>query len=217
MNECLSTMAAATVFTGIVGAAVVIGLLWGLASRRSSLPCPVWLRWLVELDNPFAQTNHAAFIVEHLSLEPGMRVLDAGCGPGRLTIPLAKRIAPGKVLALDLQAGMLSRAKQKVEAAGLTNIEFLHAGLSEVTLPRGAFDRAVMVTVLGEIPDRFGALREVFAALRPGGILSISEIIFDPHFQTRRVVANLAKRVGFQEEALLGGRFAYLMLLRKPK
>jgi len=41
----------------------------------------------------------------------------------------------------------------------------------------------VLVTVLGEVPDREAALREIFDALKPGGILSVTEIIFDPHFQ----------------------------------
>ena len=77
---------------------------WRLASRRQHLPCPVWLRWLVELDNPFTQTNRATFIVETLALSSGMTVLDAGCGPGRLTVPLAQGVGPtGRVVALDIQ------------------------------------------------------------------------------------------------------------------
>lgn len=69
-----------------IGLGVVIlaaGLAWRLASRRQELPCPVWLRWLVEMDNPFTQISRADVIVEHLGLEPGMQVLDIGCGPGR--------------------------------------------------------------------------------------------------------------------------------------
>ena len=87
----------------LVGVAVLalVGLIWRLASRRQSLPCPVWLRWLVEIDNPFTKTNRAAFIVETLSLSPGMTVLDAGCGPGRLTVPLARSVGTnGHVVAL---------------------------------------------------------------------------------------------------------------------
>lgn len=56
-----------------------IAVIWRLASRRQSLPCPVWLRWMVELDNPFTKTNRAAEIIRHLNLQPGMTVLDAGC------------------------------------------------------------------------------------------------------------------------------------------
>lgn len=50
----------------LAGLTVLIFIAWRLASRRQSLPCPVRLRWLVELDNPFTKTNRAAFIIEHL-------------------------------------------------------------------------------------------------------------------------------------------------------
>lgn len=99
----------ANLVIGTAIALLVITALWRLASRRHSLPCPVWLRWMVELDNPFTKTNRAAFIVEQLGLEPGMSVLDAGCGPGWLTIPVAKRIGPsGRMVTMDLQSGMLA-------------------------------------------------------------------------------------------------------------
>ena len=68
---------------GLVGFGELVAVVWRLASRRAALPCPVWLRWAVELDNPFAQTNRAAAIIEHIDLQPGMTVLDMGCGPGR--------------------------------------------------------------------------------------------------------------------------------------
>src|SRR5512136_849620 len=96
------------VFAGFV-AIILAAVIWRVASRRRSLPCPVWLRGLVELDNPFAETHQAAFIVKTLALAPGMTVLDAGCGPGRLTVPLAKGVgASGGVVAMDIQAGMLA-------------------------------------------------------------------------------------------------------------
>ena len=164
----------------------VVATVWRLASRRQSLPCPVWLRWLVELDNPFTKTNRAAFIVETLALSPGMTVLDAGCGPGRLTVPLAREVGPaGRVVALDIQPGMLARAKTKTEAADHTNVEFVAAALGDGKLPTNHFDRVVLVTVLGEIPSGAAALAELFSALKPGGFLAIVEVIFDPHFQSR--------------------------------
>jgi len=199
-----------------VAAAVLIATAWRLASRRRTLPCPVWLRWLVELDNPFTKTNRAAFIVETLALSPGMTVLDAGCGPGRLTVPLARSVgAAGRVVALDIQAGMLARAKAKVEAAGLTNVEFVAGALGEGTLPANHFDCAVLVTVLGEIPDRASALKDLFSTLKPGGILAVVEVIFDPHFQSRGTVTNLAVAAGFRERTLFGHSLAYVIHFEK--
>lgn len=196
---------------------VLVALIWRFASRSRTLPCPAWLRWCVELDNPFTKTTQAAFIVGHLKLEPGMTVLDVGCGTGRLTIPIARSVGnQGVVLAMDIQAKMLALVKVKAETAGLNNIGFLHAGAGEGKLAGGRFDRALLVTVLGEIPEQEKALQEIFTALRPGGILSVTEIIFDPHFQSRRTVTRLAIAAGFQEKKFYGNRIAFILNFEKP-
>jgi 2-polyprenyl-3-methyl-5-hydroxy-6-metoxy-1,4-benzoquinol methylase len=194
----------------------VVGTVWRIASRRSSLPCPSWLAWLVEVDNPFFKNYNAGEIVERLDLQPGMKILDAGCGPGRVSIPLAKA-AGGKlqVVALDMQPRMLQRAKEKARAAGLENITFIEAAIESANLGSGEYDRAILVTVLGEIPDRQAALREIHRTLKPGGILSITEIMFDPHYQGRKTILELAGPVGFRQKSLFGNRFAFTILLDK--
>jgi ubiquinone/menaquinone biosynthesis C-methylase UbiE len=205
---------------GLLGAAVLLVVIfagWRLASRRWTVPCPSWLSWLVELDNPFFASTRANNIVAHLDLQAGMRALDAGCGPGRLTIPMAQKVGPaGLVVALDLQAEMLGRVKLKAERADLTNIEFHSAKLGSNELQFGSFDRAVLAAVLGEIPDRKAALREIFDALKPGGILVIAEVIADPHFQRHATVIGLASPIGFREKFRNGGRLAYSIYFEKP-
>ena len=177
----------------------------------------MWLRWLVELDNPFTKTNRAAVIIEHLDLVPGMTVLDMGCGPGRLTVPVAEKVEKrGRVVAVDIQAGMLRRAEAKAKKAGLSNIRFVQAGAGEGKLERDSFDRALLVTVLGEIPDRDAAMKEIFDVLKPGGVLSITEIIFDPHFQRRSTVTQIAERIGFREKRFFGNAIAYTLHFEKP-
>ena len=202
---------------GLIGLGLLISIIWRFYSRRHTLPCPSWLGWMVELDNPFTKTNRASTIIENLGLEPGMNVLDAGCGPGRLTIPIAQKIGPqGEVVAMDIQQGMLQRVREKAQAANLHNIRFLQAGIGEGKLEHKKFDRVVLVTVLGEIPNREAALKEIGYALKPGGILSITEVIFDPHFQGIKTVQQLATNTGFQEKNIFGNRFAYTMHLEKP-
>jgi len=206
-----------TILLGLIGLGLVAAFVWRFASRRHTLPCPTWLGWLVELDNPFTKTNRTHVIIQQLNLQPGMKVLDVGCGPGRLTIPMAQQISPqGEVVALDIQPGMLRRAQEKAQAAQLSNIRFLHAGVGEGKLERNQYDRAVLVTVLGEIPDRRTALKEIFEALKPGGLLSVTEVIFDPHFQSRRTVRELAAAVGFKEQNCFGNRLSFTMNLEKP-
>src|SRR2546423_8774437 len=85
----------AYILLGLLGVVALVAVVWRGASRRRSLPCPTWLSRLVELDNPFTETNRAAVIVERLELQPGMAVLDVGCGPGRGAIPSARQGRPG--------------------------------------------------------------------------------------------------------------------------
>ncbi len=195
-----------------------IFIVWGLVSKRQSLPCPVWLSWMVELDNPFTKTNRAEVIIKNLDLQPGMNALDFGCGPGRLTIPMAEKVgAQGKVTAVDMQTGMLQRTQEKAQSKNIGNIRFVQSAAGEGKLGNNQFDRAVLVTVLGEIPDQLPALKELFNAMKPGGVLSITEVIFDPHFQSQSKVWGLAEKVGFQQKAFFGNKLAYTLNLEKPR
>lgn len=195
---------------------IMLSLVWRLVSNRQELPCPSWLGWMVELDNPFTRVNRAEVIIAHLELTPGMKVLDAGCGPGRMTLPLAEAVGlQGEVLAMDIQAEMLARVRDKVQVAGLQNVEFLEAGLGEGKLRESYFDKATLVSVLGEIPDQAAALQEINNALKPGGILSVTEIIFDPHFQQAETVLRVAEAVGFRRVNYFGKQLAYTMHLEK--
>jgi ubiquinone/menaquinone biosynthesis C-methylase UbiE len=119
------------------------------------------------------------------------------------------------VTAVDIQAGMLRRAQEKAQAANLKNIQFLQVGAGEGKLEHNQYERAILVTVLGEIPDRVGALREIFDALKPGGRLSVTEVIMDPHFQSREAVLKVANAVGFREMQFFGNRFAFTLILMK--
>lgn len=201
---------------GLLCLVIAISLIWRLLSERWSIPCPDWLGWMIDRDNPFTKANQGAIIISRLELSFGMKVLDAGCGTGRLTLPLAKAVGPeGKVLTLDIQEGMLSAVRKKVKAAELENVDFLQAGLGEGKLPIDLFDRALLVTVLGEIPDPLPALQEIFRALKPGGILSVTEVIFDPHFQSQTKVLHLANQAGFKMKECFGRKLAYTMLFEK--
>jgi ubiquinone/menaquinone biosynthesis C-methylase UbiE len=206
-----------TIVLALIALLAMVSLAWRLSSRRHVLPCPSWLRWMVELDNPFAASNKAAFIVGQLQVRPGMQVLDAGCGPGRVTLPLARAVgAQGHVLAVDLQPAMLEQVAAKAHAQGLENVRTQATALGQGQLETGRHDRAVMAAVLGEIPDRQAALADVFQSLRPGGLLAVAELVFDPHFQRRASVERLAREVGFIPHSFHGHAAAYLLVLQRP-
>jgi len=200
------------VAAGLVGAA----FLWRWVSRRRVLPCPWWATWLVE--NPLMEHVAGADVLfGRVGLAPGMAVLDVGCGPGRLAVPAAEWVGPvGRVVALDVQPRMLERVRQRAARRGLMNLETVLAGAGEGALPEAAFDRAFLVTVLGEVPDRRGALREIAGALKPGGVLSVTELLPDPHFQPRRRVLELATAVGLEPGETFGPAGLYTIHLHKP-
>jgi SAM-dependent methyltransferase len=200
----------------LVGALVAGCAGWRYAARRHTLPCPHWLGWVLE--NPYTEAlAGSATLLDRLGLAPGMRVLDVGCGPGRVTVPAARRVGPdGSVVAVDIQPAMLREVERRAAAGGLTNVRTALAGAGQGGLGRDAFDRAVLVTVLGEIPDRERALREIYEALQPGGVLSVTEVFPDPHYQSRGTVRRLAEQVGFQVGQSFGTFFAFTVNLAKP-
>ncbi len=210
-------MDALTVIFTLFAVLCAIWIVWKLVSRRKSLPCPSWLYRMVEMENPLAKNSQAKTILAGLGVAEGMTVLDAGCGPGRVTLPLAKAVgADGKVIAVDLQKGMLDVVQRKAQQEGLAMIEFVQLPLGEGKLPAYQADRAVIAAVLGEIPQQAAALQEIFAALKPRGILAIAETIFDPHYQRKAYVLDLAQAAGFAEVAFNGNCLAYTVYLQKP-
>lgn len=186
-------------------------------SRRNSRPCPWWLRCLLE--NPYMKAVAGPpAIIERLQLKPGMHVLDVGCGPGRLTIPFARHVGPkGRVTAFDIQEEMLQILRARLARAHLDNVEIVRGRAGEGDMKwANVFDRAVLVTVLGEIPNKAKALREIFCALKPGGILSVTEVLPDPDYRSRDTVARLTADAGFEFESRHGHALAFTLNVRKP-
>lgn len=202
----------------VVAAIVGTGVIWRMISRRVVFPCPWWLSFLVE--NPLMDLAAAAdTVLDRAGVGPGMAVLDVGCGPGRVALAAAERVGPeGRVVALDVQPRMLEICRRRAAERGLGNLETVLAGAGTGALAdRDAFDAAFLITVLGEIPDRRAALAEIHRALRPGGILSVSELLPDPHFQSQKAVRALAGETGFEVGPLHGYRGAYTLHLLKPE
>jgi ubiquinone/menaquinone biosynthesis C-methylase UbiE len=185
-------------------------------TKRDPMPCPSCLSWMLE--NPYMDGLAGAdSLLERAHVEPGMHVLDVGCGPGRIAVPAAERVGDkGEVVGLDLQEDMLRRVRQKLENRQVKNVRLINAGIGEGQTEPGVFDRAFLVTVLGEIRNKAAAFSEIYRALKPGGILSITEVFPDPHFQSPAAIRRLAQEAGFEVSEKIGSFPAYTMNLVKP-
>src|SRR5262245_50221747 len=142
----LATVAALIVV--LVGALVA----WRYAARRWALPCPEWLSWL--LTNPLRREGAgSAPVLSRLGLRPGMRVLDVGCGPGRVSIPAARLVGPqGEVVAVDVQDAMLKKLQRQAAARGVANIRTILGPIESAALEPGSYDRAVLVQAPQPLP-----------------------------------------------------------------
>jgi SAM-dependent methyltransferase len=104
----------------------------------------------------------------YLGLDTGSRILDVGCGTGRFSILIARRLA-SFVVGLDQAPAMLARAKAK----GYYGVQWLHARAESIPIPDGSFDACLVSQVIHHLEDKKLALAEMHRILRRGGRLGI--------------------------------------------
>lgn len=117
--------------------------------------------------------NSAAYLLPYLT--PGADLLDVGCGPGSLTIDLAGRIAPGRVLGIDVSASVVAEATAAAEAAGGGNVDFRVGDFRSAGLEPASFDIVHAHQVLQHLRDPVGALAVMRALVRPDGLVAVRD------------------------------------------
>ena len=129
------------------------------------------------LDRPEREAEEApSKAIPALGLRPGDVVADVGAGSGHYTVRLAQAVGPtGRVVATDLQAGMLDLLRARVARERLANVEVVPGGADDPRLTPKTFDLLLMVDVYHELASPQVFVRRLKEALKPGGRLVLIE------------------------------------------
>jgi ubiquinone/menaquinone biosynthesis C-methylase UbiE len=99
-------------------------------------------------------------------LSPTDTVLELGCGTGTTALALAPSVQ--HITATDVSDAMLDKGRDKAQAAGTTNVDFLQSDAADA--PAGPFDAVLAFNLLHLIPEMDNALAEIAKRTKPGGL-----------------------------------------------
>jgi len=116
--------------------------------------------------------NSAGYLLPHLAR--GLRLLDLGCGPGTITIDLARLVAPGEVVAVDASAAAIELARVEARTAGV-ELSLVVAEGDDLPFEDGSFDVVHAHQLLQHVSDPVAVLREMRRVTRPGGVVAVRD------------------------------------------
>jgi 2-polyprenyl-3-methyl-5-hydroxy-6-metoxy-1,4-benzoquinol methylase len=132
--------------------------------------------------------DHSTFVLSGTGITPGWKCLDVGAGAGTITAWLADRVGPdGHVTALD---------KEPEHITGGANITIREGDVRTVELPEGHYDLIHTRLVMLHLAERELVLQRLIAALKPGGVLVISEWDGERRDWLLHASSGAARRVG---------------------
>ena len=122
--------------------------------------------------------HQAAFLLPYL--QPGMDLLDVGCGPGTITLGLARAVAPGQVIGIDHDAAELDAARKRAAERGISNVRFEMGDVRSLPFEESAFDAAYENDLFVHLAnDAVRAAEEVYRVLKPGGLFGARDVETD--------------------------------------
>lgn len=137
-------------------------------------------------------------LVRHLHLTRSSRVLEVGPGPGFFSLDVARAIPEGRLELVDIQREMLQKARRRLHRARVRHAGYTQASGIMLPFQSGTFDVAFLVAVLGEVPDPKACLSSIARVLRPGGLLSVTELPGDPDALSEQELRSLMQGTGLE-------------------
>jgi len=114
-------------------------------------------------------------LLASLSLTPARVVADIGAGTGYFSLPIARRVPQGRVLAVDIQPEVLDRLTARARKAGIDNIEPILGTVDDPKLPEAEVDLVLMVDAYHEFSQPREMLQGIVRGLKPGGRVVLVE------------------------------------------
>ncbi|OAA67659.1 methyltransferase-UbiE family protein [Cordyceps fumosorosea ARSEF 2679] len=119
--------------------------------------------------------NSAAYLLPYL--RPHMSILDVGCGPGSITIDLARKVPEGHVVGVEHVPDPLDGARSLASSKGVTNIKFQVGDIHNLPFSENTFDVVHAHQVLQHIADPVLAFKEMRRVVKQGGIVAVQESV----------------------------------------
>ena len=142
--------------------------------------------------------------------------LDIGCGPGFFTIDMADMVGEtGRVIASDLQEGMLQKLSDKVKGTRYKDRIILRNSEEESLGSLEGIDFALAFYMVHEVPDKGPFFRDVWSALKPGGQVLIAEPPFHVSKKEMEKMLGMAREAGFTDGPGPKMLFSKTVLLKK--
>ncbi len=154
-------------------------------------------------------------LIQRLNLQEDQRVLEIGPGPGYFSVKVARELKRGKLILADIQQEMLDYSRKRLEARNIANVEYKLCDGNTLDFENDSLDRVFMVTVIGEVENKKGYLREIRRILKDDGVLSISELAGDPDKLSVEELKDLVCSQGFKVKELFGTERNYTMNFEK--
>ena len=184
-----------------------------MKDNNKHVVCPLAMAGM--LDSKLRRLLHNPTKILEKYITKNITILDIGCGPGVFSIEAAKLMeGTGKVIAVDMQEGMLEILRNKIKGQPYEKNIVLHKCTQESINLKEKADLVLMIYMVHEVPNKENLFNEITPLINKNGLLLIVEHNFVPKKEFNKMVYAI-KEKGFTEHSQLKVAFSRGIVLKK--